>query len=222
MHVLELQAIGSGGHAPGDCEQCAMEIASILLGESHTDHPEGVSPTIGGILRGINDEMPDDATRARLILPVMLEVLGTGGALRDVELRRVFMAADWALRDQLPAALELLEEMKPHAAQLRALPELVPGCDMEPVASILNDASGVARALALARALARARALALALARARALALARALDLDLEQIAEARWASALALVRRMVPLHREEVSIACAVKVGGVYLGPQP
>ncbi len=37
-----------------------MELASMLAGETFTDHPESVCPVIGSLLRAYNDRLDDD------------------------------------------------------------------------------------------------------------------------------------------------------------------
>ncbi len=52
--------LGKGKHSSPDDGACVMELASMLAGESFTDHPASVCPVIGSFLRAYNDSIDDE------------------------------------------------------------------------------------------------------------------------------------------------------------------
>src|SRR5690606_39229403 len=86
-------------------------------------HPECVCPAIRGLCIHINDMLPDDATRGRLIGPRLFDVVGTNGG-PELAQRRAFLAADRACRVWAPEALDRVG-LTEAAAKLRALPVIV-------------------------------------------------------------------------------------------------
>jgi hypothetical protein len=52
--------LGKGKHSSPDDGACVMELASMLAGESFTDHPASVCPVIGSFLRAYNDSVDDE------------------------------------------------------------------------------------------------------------------------------------------------------------------
>ena len=52
--------LGKGKHSSPDDGACVMELASMLAGESFTDHPSSVCPVIGSFLRAYNDSIDDE------------------------------------------------------------------------------------------------------------------------------------------------------------------
>jgi hypothetical protein len=52
--------LGKGKHSSPDDGACVMELASMLAGESFTDHPSSVCPVIGSFLRAYNDSVDDE------------------------------------------------------------------------------------------------------------------------------------------------------------------
>jgi hypothetical protein len=57
--------LGRGRHSSPEHGACVMELASMLAGESFSDHPRSVSRPIASFLRGYNDLL-DDRRRADL------------------------------------------------------------------------------------------------------------------------------------------------------------
>ena len=55
--------LSTGKHASPEDGACVMELASMLAGESFTDHPASVCPVIGSLLRAYNDWVDDDRRR---------------------------------------------------------------------------------------------------------------------------------------------------------------
>ena len=79
-----------GSHAPTDAEYCAMELVAFVAGEPHSDTPKCASPVITSFCINLNDNL-DDATRNRLLRPVLCEVVGTRTTDAD-ELTRSYLA----------------------------------------------------------------------------------------------------------------------------------
>jgi hypothetical protein len=52
--------LSTGKHTSPQDGACVMELASMLAGESFTDHPPSVCPVIGSFLRAYNDSVDDD------------------------------------------------------------------------------------------------------------------------------------------------------------------
>jgi hypothetical protein len=116
-----------------------MELASYVAREPWSDHPECVSPVIGGFLRSWNDNLPDE-DRTRLLLPLLPRILNT--AAPELEERRSLMAADWLVRVHTVAWLRLAKLDK-SADALAALPEItaqVPSL-RGPIEAARHDAS---------------------------------------------------------------------------------
>jgi hypothetical protein len=51
--------LSKGKHSSPETGACVMELASMLAGESFTDHPRSVCPAIAGFLRSYNDSIDD-------------------------------------------------------------------------------------------------------------------------------------------------------------------
>ena len=51
--------LSKGKHSSPETGACVMELASMLAGESFTDHPQSVCPAIAGFLRSYNDSIDD-------------------------------------------------------------------------------------------------------------------------------------------------------------------
>ena len=111
----------SGAHSSAEEGFCAMELASWIAGEEHSDHPECACPIIAGFMRSWNDDLPDDE-RTRLLLPVIPRLVGTKGS-NALEARRATMAADWYVCVATPAWLRLAGLDK-HADTLAAFSEI--------------------------------------------------------------------------------------------------
>ena len=52
--------LSPGKHSSPDDGACVMELASMLAGESFSDHPACVCPVIGSFLRAYNDSVNDE------------------------------------------------------------------------------------------------------------------------------------------------------------------
>lgn len=140
MTTIDLDTIvlDAGAHPAGAGAGCLLEWASALAGEPWTDHPACVSPALAAYGRALNDWMPHAARQAlRASLP---RLLGTAGdPARDR--RRAYLAADRAVRDLAPRALDAAG-LGDIAARLRGL---APITDPE-TAAAAYDAAAIAAA----------------------------------------------------------------------------
>jgi hypothetical protein len=119
LDSLTLLAGSHGSFAEG---VCAMEAAAWLAGEPHSDSPACVDPVIAAFSRSWNDSLPDNATRNRLLKPLISKMIGTAFTL-DVQAARAFMVADWAVRVFTPAWLRLAD-LEANAIELEGLKAL--------------------------------------------------------------------------------------------------
>lgn len=95
MTVVSHQTIklSKGKHSSPEEGACVMELASMLAGESFTDHPTSACPVIGSLLRAYND-YADDARRQDLYA-YAAKVVGSRGA-RDLQRARAERVAQWS------------------------------------------------------------------------------------------------------------------------------
>ena len=109
----------------GERDMCIMEAVAFVAGEAWSDRPACASPVVAAFLRSWNDGISDD-DRDRL-LPAAVWVPRLVGSRGDdaTEERRAYLALDWLVRVHAPAWLDLVPSLAPHAAGLRALPEIV-------------------------------------------------------------------------------------------------
>ena len=128
-----------GRHVSPRAGACVMELASMLAGESFSDHPRSVCPALGALLRPYNDSLDED--RRQDLYPYAARVVGTGGH-RALTRRRV------------QAALAFFEEHD-RGARPGRLRRLLPGARLTAVARASAryargiDAESHARMLAL-------------------------------------------------------------------------
>jgi len=120
---------GLGDHtatpAPtGNRDLCIMEAVAYIAGEPWSSSPACASPVVSAFLRVWNDALSDD-DRDRL-LPADVWVPRLVGSRGDdaTERRRVHLALDWLVRVHAPIWFDLVPALAPHAARLRALPEI--------------------------------------------------------------------------------------------------
>jgi hypothetical protein len=78
--------LSRGRHSSPEHGACVMELASMLAGESFSDHPRSVSRPIASFLRGYND-LVDDRRRSDLYR-YAAQAVGTAGS-GEVEASRV-------------------------------------------------------------------------------------------------------------------------------------
>ena len=81
-----------GRHSSPDHGACVMELASMLAGESFSDHPRSVSRPIASFLRGYNDLL-DDRRRGDLYR-YAAQTVGTVGSA-EIEAARVALLLAW-------------------------------------------------------------------------------------------------------------------------------
>jgi hypothetical protein len=112
-----------GKHASPAQGLCATELAAVLAGEPHSDHPETADRVLAAAARPLNDDIRDDMRRTRIMRPVSEALVGSRVG-HVTELRRAFIMADWAVRYLAPADLEAVG-LTEQAARLRALPPIV-------------------------------------------------------------------------------------------------
>lgn len=93
--LADLGPLARGSHDPGRTA-CIMEAAAYVAGEVWSDEPACVCPVIATFARSLNDDMPDNLRDELLrpLIPIVVETKGT----RDDELRRSFIAVDFAVR----------------------------------------------------------------------------------------------------------------------------
>src|ERR1700752_3252483 len=84
--------LSRGRHSSPEHGACVMELASMLAGESFSDHPRSVSRPIASFLRGYNDLL-DDRRRADLYRFAAQAVGTTASA--EVEEARVARLLAW-------------------------------------------------------------------------------------------------------------------------------
>jgi len=70
--------LGKGKHNSPEDGACVMELASMLAGESFSDHPKSVCPVIGSFLRAYNDSIDDQ--RRQDLYAYAAKVVGSRGA----------------------------------------------------------------------------------------------------------------------------------------------
>ncbi len=104
--LAEIVRLQKGRHRrPGD-GVCAMELVAWMAGESHTDHPQSVSPVIAAFSRCFNDAL-DSAHRRRLAL-LTARMIGTCGT-RQLDLARSQMLWNWMITSVVPEWLVAAE-----------------------------------------------------------------------------------------------------------------
>ena len=109
---------GKGSPETGGCWMSAL---SKYSNESWSDHPDCVCPVIRELCVSVNDMLPDDASRGRVIGPHILEPVGTRTDDKSVIEKRRWLLVDAAVRQFAPAAL-YASGMRKEAAKLRQLP----------------------------------------------------------------------------------------------------
>ena len=94
-----------GAHATREDGLCLMEAVALLGGEEHTDKPVCACPVLSAFGRRLNDGMgrgpKGDALRAKYLADLAPRLVGTRST-PEVELRRVFIFADGAVRVLAP------------------------------------------------------------------------------------------------------------------------
>lgn len=95
--------IAVGGHDKRGDEMCVMEWVAFFAGEPHSDHPQCACPVLAAALRVANDSMlQQDRDKLEKLIP---KLIGSRSTQR-VELKRMFVLVDAAVRRWAPIALE--------------------------------------------------------------------------------------------------------------------
>jgi hypothetical protein len=118
LTTLDTLVLQQGSHETREAGMCAMEAVAWLAGEPHSDHPQCACPVISRFIIRVNDRLGEDA-RNRLLKPFLRLLVGSK-ATREVEIRRGFVAADYAVRVFVPARLSRLGK-KELADRLRSV-----------------------------------------------------------------------------------------------------
>lgn len=143
LALLSDVALQMGSHDGPHEGFCAMELVAFVTGETWTDRPDCVCPTLGAFVRAWNDALPD-GTRDEILKPFLARLVGTRGSAALAE-RRGYMAADWLVRTHTPAWLRLAGCAAP-ADALEALPEIVDEAGFEAAQPALDAARSEAGA----------------------------------------------------------------------------
>ena len=98
---LDTITLTEGGHETRGSELCVGEAAAWYAGQPHSDQPITMSPEIGALLRGLSVDITDDATRTRLLRP-LVPLLAYSAASPDVERRRRYRALTWLVQAYVP------------------------------------------------------------------------------------------------------------------------
>jgi hypothetical protein len=123
--TIDLNAItlSEGAHAPDSGQGCALEWVSVLAGEPWSDHPKCTSPVIAAFVRRWSDDLPDNASRDRLLKPLLPLLLNTATGASDDEVR-AWLVTDWLVRTHTPAWFDLVPALSEAGQALRNLPAL--------------------------------------------------------------------------------------------------
>jgi hypothetical protein len=120
---LEALTLKHGAHKSRAKGMCALEAVAWLANEPHSDKPSCACPVVASFVRRLNDNISDDTTRTRHLRPLLLKLVGSKST-KEVERKRAYIAADWAVREGTPLALESAK-LPEEAAKLRALAPIV-------------------------------------------------------------------------------------------------
>jgi len=85
--------LSKGKHTGPDDGACVMELASMLAGETFTDHPASVCPVIGSFLRAYNDSI--DGQRRQALYEYASKVVGSRADTKTQQTRAA-RVAEWA------------------------------------------------------------------------------------------------------------------------------
>jgi hypothetical protein len=84
--------LSRGKHRSEEHGACVMELASMLAGESFSDHPQSVCPVIAAVLRSYNDWVDDE--RRQELYAYAAKVVGSRASTR-VERARAKQVISW-------------------------------------------------------------------------------------------------------------------------------
>ena len=147
-----------GAHKDRETGLCVMEAVAWFAGEPHADHPKCACPVLTSFAIRLNDRITDDAERTRIMRPLIPRLANTRRT-KELETRRGYIAADFAVRDCAPRALDSAAEAlarrgeEEHAKkctafakQLRELPEVVDKATGNVAAKLARAASDAFKA----------------------------------------------------------------------------
>lgn len=122
-----------GKHKSPDEGMCLMEAVAYLVGETHSDHPQCVSPVLATFGRSLND-MLQGYQRQELIslIPSLPGTVDDG-----LDERRGFTALDWMARTWLPAWLDLVPSE--YASTLRDMDRIVDTTGVLQIAPLVSQ-----------------------------------------------------------------------------------
>ena len=83
----------------------AMEMVAWLAGEKHSDEPQCTCPVLASYVRALNDLLPSDAARDRLLRRMVPRLVNTTASIAE-QRRRGFRLADAAAQHALSKATE--------------------------------------------------------------------------------------------------------------------
>ncbi len=135
-----------GAHEAFARGACLMEAVSYLAGEAFSDHPQCACPVISALGRRLNDALPDDETRTKLLLGLAPKLLGSKST-KAVQDRRSYLMLDVTVREIAPLWYEAHPELVEHGAKLRALPEIVDAATLEQGFAVRDAARSAAWAV---------------------------------------------------------------------------
>ncbi len=121
--LSDLYPLRRGAHDARNDGMCAMEMVAWLAGEEHSDEPACACPVIAAFVRALNDGLPTDQARDRLLRPLVPRFVNTRSSAVE-ERRRGFQVADALVRTFVPHLLEKRGRQS-EAAALRAVPAVV-------------------------------------------------------------------------------------------------
>jgi hypothetical protein len=103
--LLDQFPLRHGAHSSPADGMCAMELVAWLAGEPHTDEPECTCPVIAAYVRAVNDAIPTDVQRERLLRPLVPHLIRTRGTAAD-EQARGFVVVSAMVHEFVPHLLE--------------------------------------------------------------------------------------------------------------------
>jgi hypothetical protein len=95
MYDMKTFRFGRGKHDSREQGMCLLEAVAYLAGEPHTDRPACADPVITRLGHFVNDSA-SDSQRQELLGDLPWRIIGTKST-PQVECKRSFMAADWAM-----------------------------------------------------------------------------------------------------------------------------
>lgn len=123
QRLYEQFPLRRGAHDARGDGMCAMEMVAWLAGEEHSDEPRCACPVIAAYVRAVNDALPTDQARNRLLRPLVPKFVNTRGSAAD-ERARGLLCADAMVRAFLPHLLDKRGKTD-EARALRLLPAIV-------------------------------------------------------------------------------------------------